>query len=69
MLSVVSDSTDRGRMCRRQPELSCGADVREEGLFCDAKRGLIHVGDSLHSAGRWVDLSPEHGTPHLRGLA
>lgn len=64
-----SDGVDEGRMCRRQPELSGGAHTREEGLFCGVKRGLIHAGDGLHSAGRCVDLSSEHGTPHLQGLA
>lgn len=52
---MVSVSTDKGRMCRRQPELSGGADLREGGLGWRGKnkgeKGLIHAGDGHHSAG------------------
>lgn len=64
---------DKGRMCRRQAELSGGAGLREGGLSWRGKnkgeKGLIHAGDGRHSAGWYVDLSLEHGTPHLQGLA
>lgn len=69
---MVSDSMDEGRMCRRQPEMSGGPDRGEGGLGWRGKnkveKGLIHAGDGRHSASQCVDLSPEHGTPHLQGL-
>ncbi|MEQ2274748.1 hypothetical protein XENORESO_009561 [Xenotaenia resolanae] len=66
-LLVAGVNMNKGRMSHRQLHLSAGAVIKGTGsglvlLKATEKMGDVHTGDGLHSAGRHVDLSPEHVT-------